>query len=87
MSPKVAEHVVLKRWKKINGVHCNELRWVRHKGQNLPDTKIIADKYYISPHTSGDNIDYDNLDWCIDLCLQDPKWNLSLQQHKVWRVR
>tara|TARA_Y100000004_G_C8807788_1_gene366235 strand:- start:55 stop:669 length:615 start_codon:yes stop_codon:yes gene_type:complete len=88
ISPKVAEHVILKKFKTDDdGFHCDELRWVRHKGQNLPDTKIKAIKYYISPHTDGDNINYENLDWCINLCLEDPKWNLSLQQHKVWRVR
>ena len=52
ISPKVAEHTILKKFimRRNEGVHCDELRWVRKKGQAIPETKLKAYKYYISPH-------------------------------------
>lgn len=89
ISPKVAEHVILKKFaiRRNQGVHCDELRWVRKKGQAIPETKLLAHKYYISPHFDGEEINFENLYWCIQLCLDNPKWNLSMQQHKLWKVR
>ena len=84
LSPKIAEHAILKIWKEM---HPDELRWVRKTDQAIPNTKIEAIKYYISPHFNGEEIDKENLDWCIKLCLDNPKWNLSVQQHKLWKVR
>ena len=86
LSPKVAEHIILKKWEKRNGFHCDELRWVRHGGQAIPETKIKAKKYYISPHSDGLNINDNNLQHCIGLCMENPEWNLSVQQHKLWQV-
>lgn len=87
LSPKVAEHVILKKWKlDKNNNHCDELRWVRHLGQSLPNTKIKAKQYYLSPHSDGFNINRKNLKHCIDLCLKNPKWKLSVQDHKTWEV-
>lgn len=82
VSPKVAEHVIKKNFP--NGV--NELRYVRHKGQDIPNPSIIADHYWLSPHSDGFNINSDNLKHCIDLCIKNPKWKLSLQNHKIWNV-
>ena len=84
LSPKIAEHAILKRWK-ITIV--DELRWVRKTGQEIPNTKIQAQKYYISPHFDGEEVNKENLNHCIQLCLDNPKWNLSVQQHKLWKVR
>ena len=86
LSPKIAEHVILKKWNLINDYHCDELRWVRHKGQDIPNTKIVAKHYYLSPHSDGFLINDENLKHCIDLCLKYPEWKLSLQQHKLWNV-
>ena len=82
VSPKVAEHVIKKNFPK--GV--NELRYVRHKGQSIPEPSIKADHYWISPHSDGFNINSENLKHCIDLCIQNPKWKLSLQNHKIWNI-
>jgi 7-carboxy-7-deazaguanine synthase len=82
VSPKVAEHVVKKNFQ--NGV--TELRYVRHFGQNIPEPAITAEHYWISPHSDGNAINDKNLKHCIELCLQHPKWKLSVQQHKVWSV-
>ncbi len=82
VSPKVAEHVVKKNFP--NGV--SELRYVRHKGQDVPQPSIKANHYYISPHSDGYEINNKNMKHCIQLCLDNPQWKLSLQNHKIWNV-
>lgn len=86
ISPKVAEHVILKKWVLRNNYHCDELRWVRHSGQFIPNTQIKAKQYYLSPHSDGGEINRENLNHCIDLCLSNPEWKLSTQDHKIWSV-
>lgn len=93
VSPKVAEHVLLKNFElpdnKKSGLtaHINELRYVRHAGQpGVPEPVLRADHYYLSPHSDGNEINQENLKHCIKLCLENPKWKLSVQQHKLWKV-
>jgi len=86
LSPKIAEHAILKKWVLRDEVHCDELRWVRHKGQSIPKTKIKARTYYLSPHSDGFTINNENLKHCIKLCLNNPQWKLSTQDHKTWSV-
>jgi organic radical activating enzyme len=81
VSPKVAEHVIKKNFKKVH-----ELRYVRHKGQDIPEPSIQADHYWISPHSDGFNINKENLNHCVELCLKNPKWKLSIQSHKLWNI-
>lgn len=82
VSPKVAEHVVKKNFPQ--GV--TELRYVRHAGQDIPQPQIIARHYWLSPHSDGFTINDENLKHCINLCLKNPQWKLSVQQHKLWNV-
>ncbi len=82
VSPKVAEHVIKKNFP--NGV--DELRYVRHKGQSVPQPSILAKHYWLSPHSDGFEINSENLAHCINLCIEDGHWKLSLQNHKIWRV-
>jgi organic radical activating enzyme len=82
VSPKVAEHVIAKNFPK--GVH--ELRYVRHKGQDIPKPSIRADHYWISPHSDGFDINSENLKHCINLCIENGIWKLSLQNHKLWNI-
>jgi len=82
VSPKVAEHVISKNFPQ--GV--TELRYVRHKGQSVPEPSINALHYWISPHSDGFNINGENLKHCIQLCIDNPKWKLSLQNHKIWSI-
>ncbi len=82
VSPKVAEHVIKKNFPQ--GV--DELRYVRHKGQDIPRPSIEAKHYWISPHSNGNLIDKENLDHCINLCLSSGIWKLSVQDHKVWNI-
>jgi len=81
LSPKVAEHVVAKNFKSVH-----ELRYVRHKGQSIPEPKVEALYYCISPHSDGWTINDENLAHCIQLVKSNPKWRLSVQQHKQWKV-
>lgn len=82
VSPKVAEHILAKNFP--NGV--TELRYVRHAGQEIPQPSIVAEHYMLSPHSDGFNINTDNLKHCIRLCLENPVWRLSVQQHKIYGV-
>ena len=81
VSPKVAEHIVKKNFTKVN-----ELRYVRHKGQEIPQPSVKADYYYISPHSDGFTINGENLKHCIELVKNNPTWRMSVQQHKLWSV-
>lgn len=82
ISPKVAEHIIKKNFPN----EVNELRYVRHKGQFIPQPQITAKHYWISPHSDGFTINSENLKHCIELCKQNPKWKLSIQQHKLWNI-
>lgn len=83
VSPKVAEHVLVKHFPR--GV--DEVRYVRATGHAIPTPAITSTYRYLSPHASGDVVDQANLEHCIRLCLAHPDWRLSVQQHKLWRVR
>jgi len=82
LSPKVAEHVLAKNFPK--GVA--EIKYVRHAGQEIPQPSIEAQYYFVSPHSDGFTINTENVKHCIKLCLENPQWSLSVQQHKIWSV-
>ena len=83
ISPKVAEHVL----KKHNPNGVDELRYVRHKGQMaVPEPAIEAKYYFLSPIFDGATPNMENVRHCINLCLKNPKWRLSLQTHKLMRI-
>lgn len=86
LSPKVAEHTILKKWELRDGYHCDELRWVRHSGQSIPETNIKAREYFISPHFDGNEPNQDNINHCIRLCMENPPWKLSIQTHKLLNI-
>jgi len=80
VSPKVAEHAVRQR-------RADEVKYVRGHGQAVPKTVVEADHYLLSPAFEGMEADPRALEWCIRLCKDNPPWRLSVQQHKLWRVR
>lgn len=82
LSPKVAEHILKRNFP--GGV--DELRYVRHAGQSIPEPSIPAERYFLSPHSDGMEINSKNLDHCIGLVKDHPEWSLSIQQHKIWAV-
>jgi 7-carboxy-7-deazaguanine synthase len=80
VSPKVAEHVL----KRHNPEGVDELRYVRHAGhQSVPEPAIAAKLYYLSPIFDGNTPNADNVKHCMKLILENPKWRMSLQLHKV----
>jgi 7-carboxy-7-deazaguanine synthase len=91
VSPKVAEHILARHFTverdPVAGYVVDELRYVRHAGQvGVPQPSIWAKYHYLSPHSDGGEINRENLNHCIKLCLENPRWRLSVQQHKIWRL-
>ena len=80
VSPKVPEQALRQRT-------ADEVKYVRAHGQPLPETVVQAEHYLISPAFEGDRLDPRNLSWCIGLVAANPRWRLSVQQHKIWNVR
>lgn len=80
VSPKVAEHAIKQRT-------ANEVKYVRGYGQGIPRTVVEAEHYLISPAFDGGTVRPDVLQWCVNLCRENPEWRLSVQQHKIWHVR
>lgn len=88
-SPKSAEHT-------LRIERADELRYVRHAGQGIPRPIIEAANLLLSP--AFETIEGPNgeplhrplkgaLEWCIGLVKENPRWRLSVQQHKTWRIR
>ena len=80
LSPKVAEHAV-------KCLVADELKYVRGYRQGIPKPSAKADYYLISPAFDGMEVHPKTLEWCYQLCMENPQWRLSVQQHKQWRVR
>jgi organic radical activating enzyme len=80
ISPKTAEHT-------LEQLKAHEVKYVRSHGMAIPQTRLEAEHYLISPAFEADGLPPKNLQWCIDLCRKNPPWRLSLQQHKLWGVR
>lgn len=84
VSPKVAEHVLVKNFP--DGV--DELRYVRHVGQlAVPEPRIKARHYYLSPMFAGNQPDPENIAHCIRLALETPRWAVSIQLHKLLNIK
>lgn len=79
VSPKVAEHA-------LKQLAANEVKYVLTYGAALPKTRVSASHYLLSPAFDGSNLDKMTLDWCIQLCKENPPWRLSPQMHKLWKV-
>lgn len=80
VSPKVAEHAVKQ-------LVAHEVKYVRSKGQGIPVPACKAPMQWISPAFSAHELVKDNLEWCIKLCLENPEWRLSVQNHNLWKLR
>jgi 7-carboxy-7-deazaguanine synthase len=80
VSPKVAEHALRQRT-------AHEVKYVRGYGQAIPATVVEAEHYLISPAFDGDDLDRRTLGWCLRLVRENPRWRLSVQQHKLWQAR
>lgn len=80
-SPKSAEHT-------MRLAKANELKYVRNAGQGIPKPSIVAYNFLISPAFDASGmVSRATLEHCIQLVKDNPKWRLSMQLHKLWRVR
>lgn len=82
VSPKTAEHT-------LRLSEASEVKYVRAFGQGLPKPRIDAPFYLISPAFNAEGrVDAQTMKWCVALVRERPdKWRLSVQMHKLWRVR
>jgi len=80
VSPKVAEHCVRQ-------LKAHELKYVRNYGQGIPKPSCVGEYLIISPGFDGENSNLKNIEWCIKLVKENPKWRLSIQQHKGLKIR
>lgn len=81
VSPKTAEHT-------LRQLTASEVKYVRAKGQAIPRPQVKAEHYLISPACQPDGaFSPSDLAWCIELVKDNPTWKLSLQTHKLLKVR
>ena len=85
VSPKGASTVSLSK--------CDELKLVYPQLDALPERfkNIEANFYYLSPKNPLNNAPIissqnDALTQCMDYCMKNPKWSLSLQTHKILNI-
>lgn len=66
----------------------NEIRIPIKKGDCVPDISVFpeADNYFLSPIFDGNNINQDNVDYCVAAIKQNADWKLSLQIHKLIHI-
>lgn len=96
VSPKVPFDKLKQRW-------ANEAKYVLRYGQPAPTKVIHAEHYLLSPASelpdeevdrrTGDDLTGNckvmplNIMWCIQQCMENPRWRLSCQQHHHWGIR
>lgn len=93
ISPKVAEHVLEKNFSRHakkappnNPLATVELRYVIHANKELPEPLLCADHLFLSPHFDGLMMNREHVQRCIELCLANPMWSLSIQTHKLLNI-
>ena len=88
-SPKVGAELLRKNFQQMD-----EFRFPVIKGDKLPsiDTLPKATNYFLSPVFTGEakkcpEINFDNLNYCLEIIQSDPRWRLSVQLHKLLNVQ
>lgn len=66
----------------------DEIRVTIVNGQEPPESvlKHPSTQYVLSPAFDGMKPNADNIEWAIKKCLEDSRWRLSIQMHKVVRM-
>lgn len=80
VSPKTADHALRQRY-------AHEYKVVRAHGQAIPKAAVQALHYMVSPAHDAGRVHPATVDWCQRLCLENPPWRLSVQQHHAWNAR
>lgn len=85
ISPKGASEVIIE--------HCDELKLVYPQEDALPERfdDVEATYRYLSPKNNWDrhaqdHISGEHTSLCIDFCLKNPQWRLTLQSHKILHI-
>lgn len=94
ISPKIAFHALGSIHEKVNEIRypINLMSW-EEEIDHLPPIEFlpIADHYYLSPIFLGETkeeLNQISLQKCIDFILHhEPRWKLSVQQHKIWKIK
>jgi organic radical activating enzyme len=77
-----------KRWQEVRLKWADEIRVVLAPGEVPPDPlPLPAKRLYVSPAATDTAIPDAALAWCVKYCTENPKWALSVQQHKIWGIR
>lgn len=82
ISPKIPDAEV------YDNVPCEigEVKYVMTADSPLPVTNLWTNNLYLSPVFVDGKVDQAALKHCIQLCLDNPSWRLTMQYHKVWGV-
>lgn len=88
-SPKVSSEVLTANFESVD-----EFRFPIIAGGRVPSIDELppAKNYFLSPVFDGEpkeklKINKDNLDFCLTVIQNEPRWRLSLQLHKLLNVR
>jgi organic radical activating enzyme len=70
---------------KLKVEQCNEIRVPLKVGDTLPEIERlpVADSYYISPI----DVSKANIDYCLTQIKTNPGWKLSVQIHRLLKIR
>lgn len=84
VSPKVSPELL-----RDNFSYISEIRLAVAAGDAIPAIEDLpfAGNYYLSPIFDGDSLNKQNLDYCFKLIRENPKWKLSIQLHKLLKIR
>ena len=66
---------------------ASELKYIIADQQPIPQPSIPSQHWLLSPASGTLCLNRSNLQWCIELVKQNVEWVLSVQQHKIWRIR
>ena len=85
-SPKTVPYQV--EWKLRFPNLIDELRYPLAVGQYLPKISDLPKslKYYLSPIFINGKLNNDSVEYCVNKCLENPQWNLSIQVHKLINI-
>lgn len=67
--------------------NIDELKYVLAKGDDLPKITTVARAYIISPMNYKDELNWENINYCVELIKRNPLWRLSLQTQKILKIK
>lgn len=81
VSPKTAEHTIRQR-------KANEVKYVCPYSKEPPDSVVESEYKFISvPFQADGTVRKEDLEWCLSFVARNPSWRLTIQIHKILRIR